>query len=266
MDYRLLAIDLDDTLLDKHHRISSFNQQVIATARAQGIEVILATGRMYCSALPYYEKLNLSSPMINYNGALVVDETGHYLVHAPLSPSLSWKVLQAMEDYPCHINLYVGDTLYARQDGKELQLYQEIAGVQGELVQDLYPLLEGSPTKMVAISLQEGLLQTMEEDLAREFGDSITLTPTRYGFLEVMAPGISKGKALAQVVKEFHLLPEEVVAFGDGLNDLSMLEYAGLGVAMAEGNPRLKEEADCIVSSGDGVGELIQKTILQGVK
>lgn len=262
MDYRLLAIDLDDTLLDAEHRISLYNKTMIKKAREQGVVVVLSTGRMYSSARPYYQELQLRSPMINYNGALVVDHQGTYLHHTPLSPSLSGEILTAMKEYSCHINLYVQDTLYVDRDGEERKLYEEISGIKGHLVDDLFPLLEGGPTKVVAISFQKDLLLEMEKDFMRHFHDRISLTPTRYGFLEAMAPGISKGQALSQVVRGYGLFPEQVVAFGDGRNDLSMVEYAGLGVAMENGDDRLKCKAHCIVPNGDGVGQIIQEYIL----
>lgn len=263
MDYRLLAMDLDETLLNRDHQISSYNKEMIQKAYDLQVKIIIATGRMYISALPYYQELNLDTPMINYNGALIVSPKGEFIYHAPIDSSLAKDLIATIKEFPCHLNLYIEDRLYAEKRSRELLAYEEISGIKGHIVEDLASLLHLSPTKMVIISFNDDLLQSIEEELHRSFGDSITLTPTRKSFLEVMPRGISKGEALKRVVEGFHLHPKEVMAIGDGKNDLSMIEYAGLGIAVENGHKDLKERAQVIAPSQDGVGHSIATYILK---
>lgn len=263
MPFKLLALDLDDTLLDKRHHISQANKEMIRRAIDEGVQVVITTGRMYASALPYYQELDLTTPMINYNGALVVNNKGEFIYHSSLDTSLAREILSVLHPYHCHINLYIDDTLYANRRGDELLTYETIAGIKGQLVEDPYSVL-GTPTKMVIISFQEELLKTLTEKLNQSFGEEISLTRTRRAFLEIMPGGVSKGETLKRMTEELDLHPSQVVAVGDGSNDLSMVEYAGLGVAMENGDERLKEVAHLIAPphDQDGVAQIIRRYIL----
>lgn len=265
MKYRLLAIDLDETLLDRDHHISPYNKEMIRRAKDLGVHIIITTGRMYCSALPYYQELSLDTPMINYNGAIIVNSKGDFIYHTSIEPSLAYPIVSTIKKYHCHINLYVEDTLYAERRGRELETYEEISGIKGQVIEDLTPLLQRSTTKIVIISFHDSILQSLHEELASSFKESISLTPTRESFLEVMPGGVSKGVALKRVVEDLEIYPEEVMAIGDGENDITMIEYAGLGVTVENGHDALKKKAEVIAPSNekDGVGHSIAKYILQ---
>lgn len=266
MAIRLLALDLDGTLLDSEFRIRPHTRAVLDQALAAGVRICIASGRMYCSAAVYAAELNLDDmPLVAYNGAMV----GHYpsgrtLAHYPLDLDLARQLLQycAARGYYAHV--YLDDRLFVEQVDAKARDYCRIADVEAYPVGRLLDFLDRAPTKLL-IYEDARQIPAIAADIRQQFGEDINLTTSFPFMLEALHPQASKGQALAEVMARLGLDRSEVMAVGDAPNDLSMLQTAGVAVAMGHGHPSLKQVADYVTAGGasDGVAEAVEALVLR---
>ena len=265
---RALFFDLDGTLLDHKHALGAANREVIAEACERGIEVVLASGRTTLSMRPYYEALGLTTPLVSYNGARIwypgpeaadggavnggaeggeVEELG--LTPAQLAPLIALSRTGALQ-----LNLYDDDHWYTeRPKSAEALRYMETSGLTPTAI-DLDEAAARGAVKALFIAPAETLAAlrgAIEEALP---AGAVELTSSMRNFLEVLPAGVNKGRALRTVAARLGIALEETVAFGDGLNDLELLETAGWGVAMENAHPQLKAIADEIAPHHDEDG------------
>lgn len=262
-NYRMIAIDLDDTLLTKDLTISPRTKEYIRRAREAGVHVTLATGRMYQSALPYARELALNLPLITYQGALVKETvSGEELLHLPLPLDLAREVISRIAPH-FHTNVYVDDTLYVEKLTPEAVQYGRVCGVVPHPVGDLLKFLDRAPTKVLAVG-KENELNILREQMQRYFGSALHITKSKPHFLEFSHPLATKGHALDMLARRWGLRADQVIAIGDSDNDLEMLDYAGLGVVMGNARPEVQARADYITRSNDedGVAEVIARFVL----
>ncbi len=268
MAYKILAIDMDDTLLNDQREISQANQAALAAAQDKGVKVIISTGRMYSSVGPYLKQLNLTGPTITYNGALVKEAANDKtLYHHSISQADALKVIEVVKQKDLHLNLYLNDQLYVNKLESEAKYYQEIAGVKAHLIKrDLESFLKSKQTTTKAVIVEQDLAKA--ENLLAEFKsmfkEKLNVFTSKSPFIEFTCQGVSKGSALKQLAKDLAVKQEEIIAIGDSYNDLEMIDYAGLGVAVANAREELKERADYITSTNNqsGVAKVIEKYII----
>ncbi len=267
MTYRLIALDLDDTLLNEDSNISARNQKAIEAAMDKGVKVTLATGRMFQSTSTYAHKLNIQLPLITYHGAQVrsmqEEKTCYY---CPVDYELARGVIEEAENMNHHVNLYLDDRLLVKEYNRFTRFYETISPVKIEEVGNLLKFLDRyqkSPPKLTIID-REDAMEGVEQRLKERYPGRLNLMLSRPFFLEITHPGATKGKALKFLAEKLGIEREETMAFGDSFNDLDMLEYAGLGVAVENARPQAKEKADLIAPSHheDGVAEIIEKYVL----
>ncbi|MZP29389.1 Cof-type HAD-IIB family hydrolase [Heliobacterium undosum] len=252
---KLVAIDVDDTLLTPDLRISLPVQQAIAQARRQGIAVTLATGRMFRATLPYARQLDLDLPLIVYQGAMIKDSaTGEVLLHHPVPQDLALEVFDFLRSEGLHVNIYVDDHLHVEKVGEEALGYMGLARVPATLVRDQRRLLEGAlPTKILAIGEPERMA-ALVEPCRQRWGDRLYVTRSKPFYLEFMNPWSGKGSALAFLAERLGISREAVMVIGDSYNDMDMLEYAGLGVVMGNGPEEVKRHAGWVAPSNEEDG------------
>ena len=263
-NYKLVAIDLDDTLLDNDLRISQRVQAVIQAARQQGVQVTLATGRMFRSALPYAEQLDLNLPLITYQGALIKNSRSEeVLYHRPVPTELVRPVAEKVKSFGYHLQMYFEDQVCMEKLTTEGQAYVDLAGVKVTLVSDLIASCP-EPTKILISNYEEARLDELAEVLQAEFGEQLYITKSKPYYLELLHPEATKGKALRVVADYFGIPQEAVIAIGDSFNDLDMIDYAGLGVVMGNARPEIKQHGDYVTATNedDGVAEVIERFIL----
>lgn len=263
-EIKLVAIDLDDTLLKNDLTISPRAKEAIRQAAEKNVFVTLATGRMYCSALPYAQELGLDLPLITYQGALVKYADGREVYHRPIPLALAKEVVDFILPYGYHLNVYIDDQLYMGKDSPEGQRYLSLAKVPLHLVDNLSEALTKEPSKLLIIAQPEEL-DNLSRDIREAFGTGLNIVKSRSTFLEISHPQATKGTALMHLAKSLGLTAPQVMAIGDSLNDLDMLEYAGLGVAMSNAMPELKKAARFVTKTNndDGVAEAIENFILK---
>lgn len=262
-EIKLIALDLDDTLLKDDLQISPRAKQAIINAVGQGVHVTLATGRMFQSALPFAEELGLDLPLITYQGALVKYPDGRVIYHQPLPLDLAHELIDFLEPYGYHLNVYIDDELYIAENSPEGGRYAKVVRVPLHVCADLKNEIKKDPTKLLVIS-DEVKLDKLAEDLRAKYGDTLNITKSKSYFLEIAHAQTGKGRALAELAKSLNIAQESVMAIGDSYNDLDMLEYAGLGVAMENACPSAKKLAQYITKSNndDGVAEAIEIFVL----
>jgi len=262
---KLVAVDLDDTLLGPDLAVSARNRQALWRARQQGVRVVPATGRMFRSAQTIALRLGLRDPVIAYQGALVRWPAGEEIAHLPLPLALAREVLARVAPAGFHVNVYVDDNLYVAELTEEAKRYAALSGVPVQAVGDLAAFLSRDPTKVLVVA-PETELDRLARDLAPHWGDRLTMNKSKPHFLEFSHREATKGRALARLAALFGLRREEVMAIGDGYNDLDMVEYAGIGVVMGNARPEVRARADWVTAANDadGVAEAVERFVLGG--
>ncbi|MBP8673252.1 MAG: HAD family phosphatase [Synergistales bacterium] len=266
MSLKLIAIDLDGTLLNSENAISPRTETAIRRAAESGIVVTIATGRMYRSALAIAQKLGLDVPLITYNGALVRSVSGKTYYHRPIPESLAHRVMELFKGMGWYIQTYLDDTLYVRSLDEKAKAYATIAGVEAIPLGDALYTLEGEPTKMLGIADSPEEAGAMCESLKADFGTKLFIAISQAPnatYVEICHPEVSKGKALAMLAQNLSIKKEEIMAIGDSGNDVSLLDAAGIPVAMANARSEVKERAQIITKSNDedGVALIIESAL-----
>lgn len=267
MTIRLVALDLDDTLLDSRLEISRECREAIEEVSRRGVKVTLATGRMFKSALRYADQLSMNLPLITYQGAWVKNSgSGETIYYRPVPPEYGLEFLKRVRDLGCHYQTYLDDELYLERLTSEGLAYARMAGVEPVVVDRLEPVVEQGPLKMLIIEEDISLLDKWEQELKAEFGQFLYITRSKPHYLEAMHPEATKGRALAALASYYGIEREEVMAVGDSYNDMDMIQWAGLGVAVANARSPVRQVADYVTLSNDehGVAEALKRFILRG--
>lgn len=261
---RLVAFDLDGTLLKRDWTISSRNQEAIKAVQAKGVMVTIATGRMFASAVRYAELLGLTLPLITYHGALVTTSHEAPPVYQRFLPKeYARSIVTRVKDLGYAINLYFGDDLYVEKLSEATLYYLRQSGVNYNLVSNLLDLLDRDPIKLVVVN-EEKVLDILAEESREKWGDAVYITKSEPIYLEYMHPDANKGKALEALARHLGVAREQTMVFGDSYNDLEMFKYAGTSVAMGNARKEIQAAADYITTSNeeDGVALALEKLIL----
>lgn len=267
MAIKLVAIDLDDTLLDPELQISRHCLEIIRQVQDKGVLVTLATGRMYRSALPYARLLQVDVPLITYQGALVKNSrSGEILYNKPVPFAEAVKVMDFFHQAGIHYHCYFDDQLCMERLTKDGKDYSELAGVEPVLFEDLREMAKKRETlKILSVVHDKRLIEDLQDGLTARYSPSqLNITRSKPYYLEVMHPQATKGDALRVVADHYGIAREEVMALGDSYNDLAMIEWAGLGVAMGNARDEVKQAAAYVTHSNEeeGVAEALYKFVL----
>ncbi|MDH7577949.1 MAG: Cof-type HAD-IIB family hydrolase [Bacillota bacterium] len=262
---KLVAIDLDDTLLRDDLTISPRTRAAVQAVKERGIAVTLATGRMFRSARPYARQLGFDLPLITYQGALVKSAFSEEVVyHCPLSAGVARRVIAFGRLKKVQVNFYLDDELYVERVTPRGFHYASFAGVPCHQVADLESLLEqGNPLKLLLIEA-EPVLDEFAQELKEILGEEAHLTKSKPSYLEVIHPQATKGRALRELAAWLDVGRDEVMALGDSFNDLEMLEFAGVSVAVANARPEVRCRTRYVTLSNneDGVAVALETFIL----
>lgn len=257
------ACDLDGTLIGPDGVVGDRTRAAIARAQREGVRVLVATGRMFRSVRRYLEDVGLPEPVICYQGAAVVDpETGEFLLHEPLDLEVAREAIAALESLGISPNVYVDDELYVAAENEYTRRYSGFQRLPVTQVGDLLAWLERPPTKLVAVA-EPPVLAEVRAVLAPRLDGRAFLTTSLPYMLELGNPGATKGSGLAFVAARLGLDLSRVVAFGDGENDVELLEVAGFGIAVENAHPRLQAVADrtCPGPADEGVAGVIEAVL-----
>lgn len=264
----LVVIDLDGTLLDSNHRMSERSEAVLKQVIAQGVKVVIATGKTHASATDVIKRLNLDTPGIYNQGLVVVYPDGRAHSLHSLDPDLVRRVVTFAEDRGFVVVAYSLSRLLTRSESRDArELSEQYHEPMPEEVGPLQNLLEDIPiNKLLLIRrFQARKVKALRWQLNSQLDGKARLVQALDDMLEVLPPKASKGAALRGLLHELGVPPERVLAIGDGENDIEMVQLAGFGVAMGNAAASLKEAADYVVSSNDadGVAEAMERFVLK---
>jgi Cof subfamily protein (haloacid dehalogenase superfamily) len=258
-----LVLDLDGTLLHAGLELDPAQVKALHRAIERGLTVTLATGRMPQAAAPYVAELQVTAPVILYNGALVRDPvTGGDLLSLELPPGLPWKAYQSFANAPVHPIFYRDDRLYCLELTQPIVAYCRERRLTALPVDEPQSFLQlGSFVKCLFIG-HPADLRLLREELASLVGAEAHLVNSHPHHLELLPAGVSKGAALRFVARHLGVPLSRVIAVGDEENDLEMLREAGLGIAMAHAPEAVRAAADRVAPAADAGGLLALLTEL----
>ena len=285
---KLIASDMDGTLLNHNHKIPKENVKLINFAKNQGIEFVVATGRAYYEALPALNEENINCDVISFNGGIVYDKNGNIISITPMIPKDLYYTIEILKSFDISYQLYTKNTIYTTSIETDINAYIDLIKSNGyepdvdhlraeaQLKLDLgyitevenielYLNEEGNPPiKIIAISNDTSKLEHATKLLSEN--TNISVTSSGANNIEIMHKDATKGEALKEIAKIYGISLENTVAIGDNLNDQAMLDIVGYSIAMKNGNAILKEHAKYVTektNSEGGVADTIFKLIEQ---
>jgi len=254
---KLIAVDLDGTMLTREKKISKRTKQALQRAMDQGHHVVIATGRPPRASLMYYHELSLTTPIVNFNGALVHHATdpawGQH--HFPLERVDALRVIEAVDAIGVqNVMVEVKDDFYLRRHCADMIRIMG-DGLSPLGVGHLSELVQDHPTAML-IRPEHETLKELRAHLNEFHADIIEhrMWGAPWNVIEVVKAGVSKATGLEVIAKDLGIMQENIIAFGDEDNDMEMIQYAGIGVAMGNANPMLKAVANHITDTNDNDG------------
>lgn len=264
--YRLLAADIDGTIVTSRREVTPGVLRAVQQAQARGVRVLLATGRIWMSAEPYVRRVGADPPAILYNGGLVYDfRASEEWRRVHLDYAHARAVLEILRAFPeVQPHVYVGDRVYAGTANELTDRYRRKDGLPVEEVGDLIEFLPRDPMKILIIGARPDLERVAAEVRAHPMPINTVFSEETY--FEILPAGSSKGVALAFVAEHLSIPLSAVIAVGDNLNDLEMIQTAGLGVAMGNAPEALKVHAGYVAPTNDeeGLADVIERFITQG--
>ncbi|GIX06728.1 MAG: haloacid dehalogenase [Candidatus Poribacteria bacterium] len=252
---RLVACDMDGTLLNSEFRLSPRTVETVRCVTRKGVYFVLVSGRMIATLRPFHQELGLTTPVIGYNGAMVRDLTsGETLSHTPIPYPIAEQVIAFAQEEGFHLQYFWDDRFFAVSRNPWLELYESRVRLKGEIVPDLREFgPDRPPTKMQIITDPETVRELVPL-LQERFRPHLYVTRTLPEYVEMMHPEVSKGRALRELAGQLRVPREQIVVFGDAPNDLTMFEEAGLSIAVANGSEAVREQADGLTLSNDEDG------------
>lgn len=264
LPYRAIALDLDGTLTNHDKVVTQKTREALLQAEAEGVVIILASGRPTYGIEPVAECLELDKRggyILSYNGGNIVNAKTGEKLFAQFLPDEVIPILYRYAKEKNHALLgYAGNEIITEMpDDQYVKEESRINKMNIRKVENLFEALEPHPTKLLMTGDPADMLKA-ENELSEILGDRMDIFRSAPFFLELVPKGIDKAKSLLRLLSKINLTPADMIAFGDGYNDLSMLKLAGMGVAMQNAAPEVRAEADYITLSNeeDGVAAALE--------
>ncbi|MDW7669235.1 MAG: Cof-type HAD-IIB family hydrolase [Bacillota bacterium] len=262
---KLIASDLDDTLLNSDFKVSEKDRNTIKKLKEKGIYFTIATGRVTSAAAKYAEELEIDVPYISFNGAKIIDpKTSNNIFSRELIKSKINKIIQYAEKKGIHCNIYSDEKIYVKELNKWTEHYKSFArNITIEEVGSLQNYDFKSTPKILLLD-ENYKLQEAYEEIVQFIDKDINVFFSKPNFLEFTDQKASKGDALKYIAEMLDLKRNETAAIGDSFNDQSMIEYAGTSAVVGNGREELKKIANYVSSTNDedGFSDFVFKYIL----
>jgi Cof subfamily protein (haloacid dehalogenase superfamily) len=266
MQYKMLVLDMDDTLLTDDHKISELNKKVLLEAQAKGVYVVLASGRPTSAMIAYAKELELDlndSYIISFNGAIISTVKDDLVL---FEQKLTIEQIHELYDYSVkmktHIITYLDNEIISETDSEYIDIEKEITGLAHIKVPSFKAAVSKPAVKCILLA-EPSYLKELEGDLKLAM-PHLSIAMSKPFFLEAAQNGIDKAASIKILAEKLNIHQSEIIAVGNAGNDLTMIEYAGLGVWVDNVTPELRDRANVIVASNndDGVAEVVQRYIL----
>ncbi|HML36560.1 MAG TPA: Cof-type HAD-IIB family hydrolase [Bacillota bacterium] len=268
--YKLIVSDLDGTLLNDASALSEYSKEVIHRASEQGVDFMLATGRLFGGARMIAKELNLNTPILACNGALIKEAEGKLLYGKPLREEALRTVFRLLEERNLYFHCYSEDSFYTKKIRRNLfSFYDALIDLPEE---DRFPMVEIEPADLIGKDAIYKILVRCEGAAARKelyntlIGiDGVSVTVSFNDTFDICADQVSKEAAVERYASGKGIDPSEIICFGDNYNDIGMIRYAGLGIAVENGVEEIKEAADYVTASNNenGVAKAIEKFVFK---
>lgn len=274
-NYKLVCIDMDGTLLNSHREVSERTKTALKKAHDLGVHIVISTGRIFSNAAFYSDLLGVKSPVIASNGSFVREKDSDNVIYkCEIDNEICMKIIDICEKKDIRVNFYTpygtcGNSKlfyfitkrYIQKETKE-PISVELA-VRFSKVREYIVKNDRNIIKCEIVHRNIDKIKLLREALNEIEGIEISWS-SRHN-IEITKKSVSKGNAVKQLAKYYNIQKEEIIAIGDSENDISMIEYAGLGVAMDNALDRIKERADYVTAANDddGVAKVIEKYILK---
>jgi Cof subfamily protein (haloacid dehalogenase superfamily) len=262
---RLIALDLDGTVIGPDLVVRDRVRQAVIRAQAQGIAVTIVTGRMFAATTPFAHALGLSGPVVCYQGAGIFDAaSGSVMMQTPLAQDVTREVLARAHADRFHAQCYAGDRLYVDAMNEWTRKYIALSRVEPVVVPSLREKFATEPTLKIVLIDEAERATAYTQTLKERLGSRAYVTRSHPDFVEVLDPAVDKGRALRFVADHYGVPMDATLAVGDSWNDLPLLTAAGMGIAMGSAPPEVLARADAVVGdvAHDGVAEAIERYAL----
>lgn len=274
MKYKMIVMDMDGTLLTTDKQVTQKSRDVLRKAADMGIKLVVCTGRIFTSAWLYADLIGTMAPIIASNGAYIREKDRDEVIYMKTLPKeYIHEVVKMVRKYDLYIHLFTYDTIFTEKLVFTSKLYDkqneslpDDRKVKIVISDDLERIIEENHEDILKIVVGSEMddiekLKSLRKEIESKIDASIFASLENN--FEIMSKGISKGNAVKILGEMYEISPEETICIGDNENDLSMIEYAGCGVAMGNGADLLKSAADYITDTNDndGVAKAIEKLV-----
>ena len=266
MKYKIIALDIDGTLISSEHKILPETKDALIAAQEKGLKVVLASGRPTPGMMNLAKELELErfgGFILSYNGGRITNmKTGEVIHEVFLTPEEAHEIYDLAKENKVNIMAYDGGDIITEDHDEYIQLESDI---------NVMPLRSTDEFKKAVVNHTIKTLTTGTPDVIAEvekryiemFGDRFSICRSMPFFLEVMPQGVNKAAMLGKLLKELDMTFEDMIACGDGFNDIEMVRCAGFGVAMENATPEVKAVADYVTRSNDdnGIVDVLEKFV-----
>ncbi|MGL5694391.1 MAG: Cof-type HAD-IIB family hydrolase, partial [Peptostreptococcaceae bacterium] len=261
MKYKLIVTDMDGTLLGTNHRVTEENKIALKEALNEGIKVTVATGRMYSSAKKEIDFLDSDVPIIACNGALIKDSKTEEVIYSNfIENNKCLAVLKILEKYKVYYQFYSEDLLMCKErdnESSDILRMKRLTNNGVKLISKPNLEIDIKDRYILKIIVVEEKNVSILDEISEEIGliKGLEITKSWSNNIEIMAKGSNKGNAVKIIAERLNIDKDEIIAFGDNYNDISMLEYVGTGSAMENADDYVKSKAKFVTSANyeDGV-------------
>lgn len=267
MTYKMIVLDLDDTLLRDDHSISEVTKQALMDAQNLGVKVVLASGRPTFGMKQIAEELKLAefgSYLISFNGGKIYNCRNYEeLFSSTISPESVRSLYEISRRENVYIHTYIGDAIITDTENEYTTIESEITGLPIKRVNN-FPDVINEPVVKVLMCDEPERLKGIELKLQEELKEEFSVMRSKPFFLEFTERDVTKGTSLQYLIQTWGIKREEVIAIGDSYNDVEMIKFAGLGVAMGNAPDDIKDLADYVTDTNmnDGVAKVVEKFII----
>ncbi len=262
----MLVVDMDDTLLTDSHEISRENKEMLLRAQEMGVYVVLASGRPTSAMIEFAKELQCdvnNSFMISFNGSVITDLKEDKIL---FEHSLTKEQIHSLYDFSqqnnTHIITYIDGQIISERHSEYIDIEKNITGLKLNIVSSFKDTVTTSAVKCILLEEPE-YLKSVESVLKAAMPD-LSICMSKPFFLEAAPNGIDKGASIKILAEKLNIHQSEIIAVGNAGNDLTMVQYAGLGVWVDNVDAELRHHADVIVASNNdhGVAEVVRRFIL----
>lgn len=273
MKYKLICLDMDGTLLNRDNIVSEINKEAIKKAHDKGVKVAITTGRIFTSAKYYAGLIGIEAPIIASNGSYIREKDKEEVIYECLLGKENcekiWSIIEKYDFFNC-FNTH--DTIISNKPFPSKYTYFELNDdlpknmkIKLEVASDLketFQKYNDRILKAICISKDYDKIRKAKEEILTY--DEFEVVSSNLNNFEIMKKGVSKGKAVERLAQFYGFSREDIICIGDAENDLSMIEYAGMGIVMGNAEDYVKHKADYVTdtNNNDGVAKAIEKFIL----